>query len=671
MSIKIILIEKMKIKALVFGLTALLALLGGDYVYSQANNQRGFTFPRLMVKGDSSGVEYPLNLTKLKVDVSIIGNIATTTMEMTFKNSTNRVLEGELVFPLGEGQNVSRFALDIDGKLREGVVVEKHKGQQVFEAVVRKNIDPGLLERTKGNNFRARVYPIPSNGFKKALISFESELPYSNEGYIYLLPMSFEKVIDDFNVHVEVANQDIVPKVNSNDFETITFNQWHNSYVTDYRKEKYIPNKQIGFFIPFNKTDNKTYVDKGKVDKNNYFYINTFPKKEEREKKLPKKVTVLWDVSSSMKDRDLNAEIKLLQEYVKNLKDVDIEFIPFSNEVEKRKTYKIINGNAEALIKDLEILSYDGGTQLGVIDLTKYICDEFLLFTDGISNFGKNEITLSKIPVIAVSSSQTCEHSYLQYIATATAGIYINLKKIVVDQALGFLLKQNLQFLYAEFDKNEISEVYPSIPTYFTDNFTIAGKLLSKSAVIKLNFGFGNEVVSSQLVTLNSNSSINKNLIERIWAQKFINELNLNPSGNNEEIASIGKKFSIVTSNTSLIVLDRVEDYVQYGITPPEELMNEYNSLIEKQVVSENLENKAHLDEVFKQLRQKEEWWEKEFKYVKPQIIKNSNQQNIFPSRQYSSQTKNITGTKTNMMPLRTLNFARTKNNATTNPVVM
>jgi hypothetical protein len=120
--------------------------------------------PTILIKNIGDTASTPLKLSSLKVDVEIIGNLVTTTMEMTYYNPHNRVLEGDFYFPLGEGQTVSRFALEVNGKYREGVVVEKDKGRQVFEEVVRQKIDPGLLEWTKGNNFKSRIYPIPAVG---------------------------------------------------------------------------------------------------------------------------------------------------------------------------------------------------------------------------------------------------------------------------------------------------------------------------------------------------------------------------------------------------------------------------------------------------------------------------------------------------------------------------
>lgn len=625
-------------------------LLGGmsnGNLYSQTN-QNSLNFPRLMVKDENSnGSELPLKLDNLDISINVLGNIATTTMEMTFFNSTNRILEGELVFPLGEGQTISRFALDINGKLREGVVVEKQKGQQVFEAVVRRNIDPGLIEKTKGNNFKTRVYPIPANGYKKVLIAFEGELNYSENEYLYLLPMNFDNRVNNFNLHVEIYNQEISPIVAKSKFENIEFKQWRNSFISDFSQQNYLPDKQLGFSIPIEKVAKKVYVDKGKVDSNNFFFINIFPKKEERGKVYPSKIALFWDVSLSGEKRDIKEEINLLKDYINKIQNVDIKLITFANSVETKKLFKIKEGNCEDLVSELSKQVYDGGTQLGSLDFNEYSCDEILFFSDGVSNFGRSDIVLSKTPVITISSSQTAEHSYLQYIASSTAGIYLNLNSIKREQALEYLTKQKLQFISAEFNKNEISEVFPSIPSNFIEKFSIAGKLLSNTASIKLNFGFGKEIVHSETISLTSNNAYNKGLIERIWAQKMINELNFNPIKNSDSITQVGKKYSIVTSNTSLIVLDRVEDYIEYEIIPPLELLDDYNNLIEKKHKEEFSNKKKHIDDVYSQFLKKVEWWNTEFKTPTIQTQKkNLPIQNIvIPPRIYSHETKTITGT--------------------------
>ncbi|RKW13056.1 MAG: trypsin, partial [Capnocytophaga sp.] len=100
------------------------------------------------VKVSQTDNAQPMQLQDLSVDILVMGQTAVTTMEMTFYNPNDRVMEGEFEFPLSNGQEVSRFALDINGKLREGVVVDKALGRKAFEDIVRRGIDPGLLEKT-------------------------------------------------------------------------------------------------------------------------------------------------------------------------------------------------------------------------------------------------------------------------------------------------------------------------------------------------------------------------------------------------------------------------------------------------------------------------------------------------------------------------------------------
>jgi hypothetical protein len=66
-------------------------------------------------QAETSAQKDAVKLKKLNIDVQITGNIATTVMTMTFLNNSNRILEGELTFPMPEGVSISRYALDIDG----------------------------------------------------------------------------------------------------------------------------------------------------------------------------------------------------------------------------------------------------------------------------------------------------------------------------------------------------------------------------------------------------------------------------------------------------------------------------------------------------------------------------------------------------------------------------
>ena len=116
--------------------------------------------PQLNVKNNDS---LKVKMSQMLVNVKVVGNIAYTTAEMHFFNSGSRQMEAELLFPLPEGVSVSRYAIDINGKMREAVPVNKNKGKQVFEAIENRRVDPGLLEKVDGNNFKTRIYPLLPN----------------------------------------------------------------------------------------------------------------------------------------------------------------------------------------------------------------------------------------------------------------------------------------------------------------------------------------------------------------------------------------------------------------------------------------------------------------------------------------------------------------------------
>ena len=79
-------------------------------------------------------------------------------------------------------------------------------------------------------------------------------------------------------------------------------------------------------------------------------------------------------------------------------------------------------------------------------------------------------------------------------------------------------------------------------------------------------------------------------------------------------------EFGLTSRETSLIVLDRVEDYVRNDITPPAELRAEYDRQRATLHVRANDERQRQLERVVQMLKEKTAWWEKDFpKTARPQ----------------------------------------------------
>ncbi len=605
--------------------------------------------PILRITGESNKLK-EIHLDNLKINVNVVGNLTTTTFEMQFYNPNNRVMEGELVFPLQDGATVSRFAMDVNGKIREGVPVEKNKGQQVFESIERRQVDPGLLELVEGNTFKTRVYPIPASGYKTIIIAFDEELQSKGERSIFSLPLFFNKEVKNFSLEVEVFKQKLAPILLNNKFENLAFNNWEENYKAEAHYENYLLNHQLKFAVPKTNSVIGVYTERGVRTNDNYFYVVTNFDDLRRPKKVPDSISIFWDVSSSAKKRKLKLEVELLEKYLAKMGNGNVELFFFSNEMEKVGTFSVLDGKSDVLLELLKNIDYDGGTQLSSIDFSKAKGKEIMLFSDGMGTFGNNNTQKSSKPLIVINSCAKADHSLLNYLAISSGGNYINLQKSNTDEALVDITNESLRLMNIA-HSNSVSEIYPSVKVKVSNTFSCAGKLLGNQGDLTINLGYGAEVIYSLQVKIDGNSFDSKGMIEKTWASKKLWELNLMYDKNKEEIKQIGKDFSIVTKNTSLIILETVEDYIEYKIEPPKELLSEYLKLTKEQEKEFENKEKNTIDRVVEMYKAKIEWWKREINPIKPNPardgVDNSNLYrgtSLIEEREYSSETKQISG---------------------------
>ncbi len=131
------------------------------------------------------GRDVPLTVGYHKVTVDIRDQIARTVIEESFVNHTNARLEGVFYFPLPQDASISGFGMWIGDELVEADVVEKQRAREIYETILREKRDPGLLEWTGGNLFKARVFPIFPRSEKRIKITYTQVLPLQGNSYRY------------------------------------------------------------------------------------------------------------------------------------------------------------------------------------------------------------------------------------------------------------------------------------------------------------------------------------------------------------------------------------------------------------------------------------------------------------------------------------------------------
>ena len=141
---------------------------------------------------------------------------------------------------------------------------------------------------------------------------------------------------------------------------------------------------------------------------------------------ITKKVTLLWDTSYSMIDRNLDNDLDYLNEYFFKNSNTEVTLIKFSNDIILTETYGIKNSNWLDLKKELQNTTYDGSTNYNKLTVSE--SDEVLLFSDGYTYDSK----LLKItsPLTVVSSNKEYNADFLVSISKGAKDKFIDLRTI-------------------------------------------------------------------------------------------------------------------------------------------------------------------------------------------------------------------------------------------------
>lgn len=551
-------------------------------------------------------------LQKLSIDTKITGRISTSTVTMVFRNNSNRLKEGRVTFPLPEGVSAGGYALDINGKLRNAVPVEKEKAREAYETIKKRNVDPGILEKVEGNNFRTTVYPINANGGERTVqITYNYELKKSGNAYRYFLPLNGNAEIPEFNLKTTVFQSTDVPQLEEKPDGSFDFIKNGNIWVAETRKANFKPANNIRINLPQHEGAQSVLMQKASGD-TSYFLAGTTVNPGERLKKLPEKLAVVWDNSLSGKRRDHSKEWALLEAYFKTNKALTVKVYFLDHTFEEGQAFKISNGNWTVLKDYLLRTVYDGGTDFGQLKPVKE--EEVLFFTDGLSSFGELKLNGNiKKPVYTVSSSASVNAAQLKFISNTTGGEFLNLSENDPSKEVKKLLFQPLKFLGIE-ENHAVSEAYPSLPQTISRDFVLTGILKGNQSSVVVKFGYGNEVTETRTITLNADEQTVKDWeISKFWAQKKLGELEIFEKENKNEIKNISRRFGLVSNNMSLMVLENVEDYVRYDIPPPAELRSVYDRMVKDSSIRKDERVKDLMADAERMTGQLKAWWKKDF----------------------------------------------------------
>lgn len=156
--------------------------------------------PIRLTASDGTG----LKLASLRADAVVEDPLALTELHLVFENPEDRVLEGTFRMTLPQGASLSRFAMRVGDAWQEGEVVEKQAARQAYEDFLHRKQDPALMEQGAGNEFSARVFPIPARGKKEIIVTYAATI---ETGAPYVLPLRGLSSLETLDVEVHATGK--------------------------------------------------------------------------------------------------------------------------------------------------------------------------------------------------------------------------------------------------------------------------------------------------------------------------------------------------------------------------------------------------------------------------------------------------------------------------------
>lgn len=552
--------------------------------------------------------ERPVRLQSLSIASAVSGGMAETTVRMVFFNPNSRALEGTLHFPLQDGQQIGAFALDIDGKLRPAVPVEKSRGREILEAVERRGIDPGLLERTEGNNFRLRVYPIPAQGTRTVELKYAETLARDGAGWVYRLPLAYGERVRDFDLNVQVNGAAAAPR-SSGALGELNFSGMRSGYHTRLAKQDFAPGGAGGsqgtlvLRVPAS-VQPQAYLQEFAGER---YFVAEIPVAARRAaRKLPKVVGLLWDSSGSGANRNTDAELAELDRYFKALGQAEVRLLRLRDRSEASVAYRVERGDWSALRKALQSTVYDGASALADWQPQADV-HEYLLVSDGLLNYGSTSfpVLAAGQRLYALNSSASADTGRLAALAERSGGALVQVRADRPGAAAEMLLTDGpqLRSLRADGARDLVADLSGARQGVLR----VAGKLTQPSAqvaVTLLQQGVATDIrlPIAEAAPVHPQAAL-------MWAGYRLRDLEADFELHRGAIRRLGAQFGLPTRETSLLVLERLDDYVRYDVTPPAELLADFEKAKARYGAMLAQRRGKQLDAVVRRFEQKVAWW--------------------------------------------------------------
>ncbi|MGI8654167.1 MAG: VIT and vWA domain-containing protein [Pyrinomonadaceae bacterium] len=345
----------------------------------------------------------------IKLDTKIREQVATTHVEQIFRNDTDAMLEGTYFFPIPETASITEFAIWDGERKLVGEVRSREEARRIYDDIMRRQRDPGLLEYAGKDLFQASIFPINPHSDKKLELTYTQILRAENNTVAYRYPLGTGgrqlAAIGTVAGRIEIEGRDALRNLYSPTHKIDTARNGANQARVSFESAAGRDPQDFQLFYTLSRDDfASTLLTHREPGKDGYFLLMISPKDDLAEREYAAKdIVFVLDTSGSMADEGKMEKARAALLFgVKNLRAADrFNVVSFSGE-EHLMAANLIAANDEGRargLKFIQALQPTGGTNINdaVLAALKQFDGQsrpkmIVFLTDGLPTVGETKI---------------------------------------------------------------------------------------------------------------------------------------------------------------------------------------------------------------------------------------------------------------------------------------
>ena len=543
-----------------------------------------------------------LPIKSIKIDTKISSQVATTHVEQVFRNDTPATLEGTYLFPIPEAASIAEFAIWDGDKRLVGEVRTREEARRIYDEIVRRQRDPGLLEYAGKDLFQASIFPILPHSDKKLEITYTQVVRAEGGTVSYRYPLGTGRQIAQIGSvagRVEVESKEPLRNVYSPTHAIDVKRNSDRRSLVSFESESGKEPQDFQLFYTISKEDfGLTLLTHREPGKQGYFLLMISPKDDWTDQEYSAKdVVFVVDTSGSMAEEGKMEKARAALLYgVRILRPQDhFNIVSFAGEEHLMEAQLIAaddkgRARGEAFVKALKPV---GGTNINqsllaslrqFSEMDRERPKMLVFITDGLPTVDETNVskiidnvrkaTRPGVRLFTFGVGYDVNTALLDKLAAENGGVadYVEPKEDLEVKVSNFFSKVNypvLTDLKLDLGGAQTDLIYPrGIPDVFRGSqVTLIGRYSNESDLnavkLKLSGKSGGAVRSYTYDNLSFPLRTDANeYLPRLWATRRVGWLMEQVRSNGEqkelrdEIIDLGTRYGIVTPYTSYLALE-------------------------------------------------------------------------------------------------------------------